>query len=286
MSYSAGVDLDWCLTCNRHLNNSRTSYCSPQCEPTPSPQLLKLSPYAAEWTHSEELDASEEDPVIIHTVHDTSSAKGIAAWAANVPAGAPPNDLDTMPLYSPSQPKLLRPQFSRPVPPALSISESTSASIPLVTPPQKDVSMFFSIANHIRSLVSSSAGFSPNKTRCRTKNRLPNLIARRHSSLSSDSFVEHDNESGPSLSPTNSFYEDKEGLWWVTESDCSSAASSMVPKKSAAQLIAPSESRKHALDCEMYFQPKSLHIPIELSTKVQAARVEDEEGPREMLDIW
>ncbi|KAJ4496305.1 hypothetical protein C8J55DRAFT_554021 [Lentinula edodes] len=271
MSFSAGVDLDWCLTCNRHLDSPNTNYCSPQCEPTPSQQILHLSSDANDWTQSEELDASGDDAVIFHIVHDTSSAKGIAAWAANIPTGAPPSGPSTLPSYSVSPPKLLRPQYARPVPPTLSMSQTTSASIPLATPPQKDVSMLSSLANHIRSFVSSSStGFPVNKLRARTKKRFPYTTApvqHRISSLSSDSFAEDDYEFGPSFSTVNSPHEDTKDPWWTTESDCSSAASSMVLKKSAAQLIATSESRKYQLECEMCFQPKVLPIRVEPSSK-------------------
>ncbi|KAJ3798318.1 hypothetical protein GGU11DRAFT_756028 [Lentinula aff. detonsa] len=274
MSYSAGVDLDWCLTCNQHLNVPNTSYCSPQCEQTSSKPLLNLSSNVNEWTHSED---GENDAVIYHVVHDTSSPKGIAAWAANVPTGAPPNDLLPFPSHTSSQPKLLRPQCVRLAPPALSISESTSASIPLATPSSKDVTMLSSLANHIRSFVSSSSvGFPVNKLPLRTKSHLPNSIAhlrRRESSFCSDSFEEDDNDLSPSLSP----FEETEDFWWVTDSDSSSAVSSVVPKKSEAQRIAPSERQKHRLDCEMFFQPKILPIPIELSSKMQVTGLQDEE---------
>ncbi|KAJ3841330.1 hypothetical protein F5878DRAFT_639677 [Lentinula raphanica] len=266
MSYSAGVDLDWCLTCNRHLSVPNTSYCSPQCEPTPSQPIFNLCPDVNDWTHSDEL---EDDAIIYHVVHDTSSAKGIAAWAANVPTGAPPNDLPPLPYHPSSQPKLLHPQCARLAPPALSISESTTASIPLETPPPKDPSMFSSLAHHIRSFVSSSsAGFPVNKLTSRTKKHLRNSIVqlpRRDSSLYSDSFEEEELDSN-----IHSPLEERDDLWWITDSDASSTISSVFLKKSAAQSIAPSESKKHQLDCEMFFQPKILPVPIELSSKMQA----------------
>ncbi|KAJ4000933.1 hypothetical protein F5050DRAFT_240516 [Lentinula boryana] len=317
MSYSAGVDLDWCLTCNQHLvralfihstlhfslphnlffsfpfqNVPNTSYCSPQCEQTPSKPLFNLSSNANEWTHSED---GEDDAVIYHVVHDTSSPKGIAAWAANIPTGAPPNDLLPFPSHSSSQPKLLRPQCVRLAPPALSMSESTSASIPLATP---DITMLSSLANHIRSFVSSSSmGFPITKLPLKSKPHLPNSIAhlqRRESSFSSDSFEEdddHDHDHDHDLSPSLSPFEETEDFWWVTDSDSSSSAvSSVVPKKSEAQLIAPSERQKHRVDCEMFFQPKVLPIPIELSSKMQVAGLQDEEifepRGRQVCQVW
>jgi hypothetical protein len=191
---------------------------------------------------------------------------GIAAWAANVPTGAPPAQTFTPSSYSSSQPKLLRPQSSRPVPPALSMSESSSTSTPLATPPPSHkLSVLSSLANHVKSFVSSSsAGFPITQSRIKRNNRLDyRMIHPLHSSSpSSASFAEDEHDS-----PTNSSFEDTEDLWWVTESDCSSTLS----KKSSAQSIVTG-SRQHEFAC---FQPGVL--PVELFSRISRAAEPDEE---------
>ncbi|KIK60318.1 hypothetical protein GYMLUDRAFT_59469 [Collybiopsis luxurians FD-317 M1] len=272
MSYSA-VDVDWCLSCNKHLDIPGSSYCL-QCQPSPSRQIFSLG-------FQDESEGSDEDECIIQ-VKDTSPAKGIAAWAANVPSGAPPNHPFSIPYHSSSQPKLLRPQSSRPVPPALSMSESTSTSIPLSTPPSapRNTSMLSSFANHVRSFVASPAGLPVGKPKTRSRiHNLSSTIHRLHNHNSASSvFSEQDEpEDGPTLSPTDSLYDEMEGLWWVTESDYSSD-SSPVLKKSSAQLIATSATRRDEDDCDFfYFQPKVLPIPHEISSRLSKVEWDDDD---------
>jgi len=255
------MDLDWCLTCSKHIDAPGTQYCSARCMPSPSrPVFSPLN--ADDWNDSED---DEEEAPIYHHIQDTSSltkcTKGIAAWAANVPSGAPPSQISATPSSSSFQPKLLRPSSSsrRPVPPALSMSDSSLSSTPLATPPPSNrASVLSSLASHVKSFVRVPAM----KPRINTVDNFH--CHARSTSPSFDSAVEDDE------SPTDSSFEDTEDLWWVTESDTSST-SSMALKKSSAQSIIM-EDRKDEL---VYFQPRVL--PIELSSRICKAAELDEE---------
>ncbi|KIK60346.1 hypothetical protein GYMLUDRAFT_604223 [Collybiopsis luxurians FD-317 M1] len=131
--YSA-VEIDWCLSCSKRVDIPGNPYCCVQCQPSPSRQpssSRQIFPFGFQ----DESEDSDSDERMFHVVKDTSPTKGIAAWAANFPYGAPPNHPPSTPYYSSSQHRLPRPLSSRSVPPALSMSESTSTSIPLSNPP-------------------------------------------------------------------------------------------------------------------------------------------------------
>ncbi|KAF9078061.1 hypothetical protein BDP27DRAFT_1412975 [Rhodocollybia butyracea] len=260
MSYSA-IDVNWCISCgSRRTASPGTRFCSPQCEPSHSRPVLRLGSL-----HDSSDDECDDERYI--PVHDASKPyKGIAAWAATIPSGAPPNQISTSPYYhTSSQPKLLRPQSSRPVPPALSRSGSTSASIPLQTPP--NASALSSFASHVRNFVSSPSTGFPVRQKTKSKSQCHDLSSSIHQlsrRSSSDLFEE---------SPIDSSFDDAEEGWWVTESDSSIASS--VHKRSSAQRIASSPtSRKHHFEYEMYFQPTALPIPVEISSRVSKAHVE------------
>ncbi|KAE9400351.1 hypothetical protein BT96DRAFT_649369 [Gymnopus androsaceus JB14] len=115
----------------------------------------------------------------------------------------------------------------RPVPPALSMSDSSLSSTPLATPPPYNrASVLSSLASHVKSFVRVPAM----KPRINTVDNFH--CHARSTSPSFDSAVEDDE------SPTDSSFEDTEDLWWVTESDTSST-SSVALKKSSAQSIIP-----------------------------------------------
>ncbi|KAF5388695.1 hypothetical protein D9757_004845 [Collybiopsis confluens] len=277
MSNSA-VDVDWCLSCDKRIDSPGRTLCV-RCQPSNSRQIFSLD----QWASSEDSDDDEYQPTYPH-VTDTSP---IAAWRAKVPTGAPPRQLSFTTSSSSSQPALLRPRSSRPVPPALSMSESTSTSIPISTPPApKHPSILSSFAHHVRTFVSSpAAGFPVNKPK--TKKRVQNLSSTIHHLAASSVFSEDDehDDDGPIISPTNSLYADAEDLWWVTESPDSPDSPSVI-QKSSAQIIA-SPTRRDEDYGDFLFQPKVLPIPFDFSSRLsEIESSEDEDEDSKIMSSW
>ncbi|EAU90129.1 hypothetical protein CC1G_05667 [Coprinopsis cinerea okayama7 len=160
------MDIDWCLTCSKHLDNTTSPYCSWECRPRAGPSNLCSYPHQ-ELSYDAELDdeqsLNDDDDAIYHTVNDVSHHySGIEAWAAAIPAGAPCEEPRPVPakrsrppsvrssrssISSPTSvstvtyrpPELLKPH--RPVPPTLCMSTPrtvpSSPSLPIVTPQQQ-----------------------------------------------------------------------------------------------------------------------------------------------------
>lgn len=120
------ADIDWCLSCNRRVDNG-ILYCSQACRPTRSAPQSAPEPTAS--THHS-----------WRAAHDERAA--IHAWAANIPAGPPPPpDEPPTPSGSPHPPSLLRPP-RRAVPPSLSMTTPAAAaphstSLPLPAAPRR-----------------------------------------------------------------------------------------------------------------------------------------------------
>ncbi|KAF5335933.1 hypothetical protein D9611_006240 [Ephemerocybe angulata] len=88
------MDIDWCLTCSKHIDGlSLSPYCSQDCRPAAGPSRL---PYELEMS-AYEASLSEDVETFYHDVEDVSPPlhytgndyDGIAAWAAAVVPGAP-----------------------------------------------------------------------------------------------------------------------------------------------------------------------------------------------------
>lgn len=168
------MDIDWCLTCEKHIvryspnlcsfnsppfQNGSSPYCSPACQNRAGPSN-ELHIY--DGTSSEDYSsiAGDEDDgdVIFHLIDSAepttsrwlgSDAAGISAWAADIPTGAPPpRDIQSpddqssfysfsRSTYRPSPPNLLK-NPRRIVPPSLSMTIPPTAprtpSTPMVTP--------------------------------------------------------------------------------------------------------------------------------------------------------
>ncbi|KAF9478275.1 hypothetical protein BDN70DRAFT_933514 [Pholiota conissans] len=150
------ADLDWCLTCERRLDGPQP-YCSDLCKQRartlPLPPQLVHHEYDEYNNHNDEDDVDDDDDedthnVVVHasTPHSwrwmPTDEAAIAAWAADIPYGAPPAEQEIIsaspaPFRAAPPPNLIRPA-RRAVPPTLSMStpprELPPPSTPVLTP--------------------------------------------------------------------------------------------------------------------------------------------------------
>jgi hypothetical protein len=168
------MDIDWCLTCEKHIvrhspipcsfnsppfQNGPSLYCSSACQNRAGPSNEShIYDGISSEDYSSIAGAENDDDVIFHPVDSAepttsrwlgSDAAGISAWAADIPSGAPPlGDIQSpddqssfysfsRSTYRPSPPNLLK-NPRRIVPPSLSMTTPTTApptpSTPMVTP--------------------------------------------------------------------------------------------------------------------------------------------------------
>ncbi|KAH9975876.1 hypothetical protein BGW80DRAFT_68507 [Lactifluus volemus] len=126
------MDTQWCLTCNRHLENSDQVYCSSECynEDNPSTTPSSIMDY-----HDSSLLSQ---PIPSLGLWPASNHQGILAWARNVPPGLPSDERTPSPRRRTSRPVLLSTGMSsRPLAPALSVASSpvhAQPSHPIQTP--------------------------------------------------------------------------------------------------------------------------------------------------------
>ncbi|KAF8498696.1 hypothetical protein F5888DRAFT_1824639 [Russula emetica] len=126
------MDTQWCLTCNRHLENSDEVYCSSGCynEDNPSTTPSSIFDY-----HD---SPSIQQPAPSSSLWPASNDEGILAWARNVSPGLPSEERTLSHRRRASRPILLNTGMStRPLAPALSVASSpvhAQPSHPIQTP--------------------------------------------------------------------------------------------------------------------------------------------------------
>jgi hypothetical protein len=125
------MDTQWCLTCNRHLENSDEVYCSSECynEDNPSTSQSSILDF------HDSISIQQPGPPCLWPA---GNDEGILAWARNVSPGLPSEDRTPSPRRTTSRPVLLNTGMStRPLAPALSVSSSpvlAQPSHPIQTP--------------------------------------------------------------------------------------------------------------------------------------------------------
>ncbi|KAG7443677.1 uncharacterized protein BT62DRAFT_995928 [Guyanagaster necrorhizus] len=146
------MDVDWCLTCERHLSGSWT-YCSPECQ-NRGPANVRVLPSSSSSAES------DEEP-IYHTIHDVSPSswtwEKIHAWATVIP--------EVVPVPRPQRPyrtpKLLS-QRRTPPTVAMTIPEQSRSdrSLP-ISLPKRPATVLATLADHLRTWAVSRPCFPP-----------------------------------------------------------------------------------------------------------------------------
>ncbi|PPQ94622.1 hypothetical protein CVT25_009353 [Psilocybe cyanescens] len=140
------LDCDWCLTCEKHIEND-SPYCSLECQERAAPSEQGYCHQEQYSEHPSSLaDEDNDAEVIYHPIEESSfrwagnDFAGISAWASQVPYGAPAGvsspceDVQSFcspqgSTYRPPPPSLLS-HHRRTLPPSLSM-----ATPPHVRPP-------------------------------------------------------------------------------------------------------------------------------------------------------
>ncbi|KAH9946518.1 hypothetical protein B0H21DRAFT_822706 [Amylocystis lapponica] len=146
------MDINWCLTCNRHIDTEGTApYCSRECfsydKPSTSMLFIPTTPLDLHSLPESTSEADECDDCL-QSAYDNVTGPGawigkgdagICAWAQDIPPGPPsePDHSTSTPSFRP--PKLLL-AHRRPIPPSLCMSKTIPAppepSRPILTPQQ------------------------------------------------------------------------------------------------------------------------------------------------------
>ncbi|KIM44904.1 hypothetical protein M413DRAFT_9138 [Hebeloma cylindrosporum] len=215
------MDIDWCLTCEKHINGS-SPYCSLAC----------AGPWNEAHIYSDE-DSSvagdeDDDDVILHTIDPAepttsrwlgSDSAGISAWAADIPSGAPPpGDIHSpddeessffsfsRSTYRPSPPNLLKtprqivpPSLSMTTPPAPPPTPST----PVVTPKrqQSTASIAPSADASMGQTSLNSAATESSLATPASSNPVPISCASRRPSILDDMYIQVRSWVSPSPAP-------------------------------------------------------------------------------------
>ncbi|KAK0202874.1 hypothetical protein DFS33DRAFT_1343446 [Desarmillaria ectypa] len=135
------MDVDWCLTCERHLSGNWT-YCSPECQRR-APTNVRVLP-------SSSSSAESDDEPIYHTIHDVSTSgwtsEKIYAWATVIPPASVPR-----PQRAYRTPKLLS-QRRTPPTVAMTVPEQSRSdrSLP-ISLPKRSATVLASLADHFRT---------------------------------------------------------------------------------------------------------------------------------------
>ncbi|KAK0467317.1 uncharacterized protein EV420DRAFT_1636330 [Desarmillaria tabescens] len=135
------MDVDWCLTCERHLSGNWT-YCSPECQRR-APANVRVLPLSSS-------SAESDDEPIYHTIHDVSTSgwtsEKIQAWATVIPPASVPR-----PQRAYRTPKLLS-QSRTPPTVAMTVPEQSRSdrSLP-ISLPKKRTTVLATLADHLRT---------------------------------------------------------------------------------------------------------------------------------------
>jgi len=231
------MDIDWCLTCEKHtvryfsipcssnsppFQNNSKPYCSPACQNRAGPSN---EPYIYDGIPSEDYSSiiGDEDDrdVIFHPIDSAepttsrwlgSDSAGISAWAADIPSGAPPpgDQDDSSSFYSfsgstfrPSPPNLLK-NPRRTVHPSLSMTTPPVAphtpSTPMITPKrQQSTTSIAPSAN--ASMGQTSAATESSLATPASSNPVPISCASRKPSVLDNMYIQVRSWASPSLAP-------------------------------------------------------------------------------------
>jgi len=129
------MDTQWCLTCNRYLENSNEVYCSSECYNDDNPYSTPSSMSILDYHDSPSI---QQPAPPLSLIWPASDHEGILAWARNVSPGLPSEERTPSPRRQASRPILLNTGMStRPLAPALSVASSpvhARPSHPIQTP--------------------------------------------------------------------------------------------------------------------------------------------------------
>ncbi|KAK7056175.1 hypothetical protein VNI00_002727 [Paramarasmius palmivorus] len=257
------MDTDFCLTCQCHFDGPGV-FCSRECQ---QPSYVHIrSPSEFDGDEDNDYFTDDVEEPIYHRVEDASAhtpsssspnLQYIRQWAANIPAGPPPDTPQVPPIQTIyPRPKLLS-SSQKPMPPSLCMSKPDTSSLgnykqKIASTSTLNIDTLPSPATE-SSLATPTSSTSP--VAFPSKQKSSTLFSFVRSYVSPHAHHSYAKEIASHLSPSHSLSpsecgdheEHESAIWWIPDVPLQDSPL----KKSPAQLI----SKKRESDHYHCFQP-------------------------------